>query len=306
MRQERIYKNLRVRSGILRLIRRFFFEREYIEVETPIRLPAPIPEAHIEPVESEKCILQASPELCMKQLLAAGYGKIFQIARVFRKGERGAKHLPELTMLEWYAPGESYYELMVMLETLIHHIGMTLNGKPELNYNGQSVDLTLPFDRLTVSDAFKKYSGLSVEEALETGTFDEIMGLSIEPNLGLSRPVFLYDYPVEKGSLSRRKPEDDSLAERTELYISGVELCNGFSELTDPVEQRLRFEAEQKIRSDMGGKIWPLPETFLKRLSLMPESAGMAVGIDRLVMLFTDTKEIDDVVAFTPEDLEAE
>ncbi len=304
MRQKRIYNNLRTRAEIIRLIRRFFFENDYLEVETPSRIPSPIPEAHIEPVESDGWCLHASPEICMKQLLAAGYDKIYQIARVFRKHERGRKHLPELTMLEWYTKGDTYLELMVQLEELILYICRNLKNTSRIEYLGYNIEAGDGFERLSVENAFKKYATISMEQALSGNSFDEIMGLSIEPELGFDTPVYLYNYPAEKGSLAKLKESDERYAERFELYIAGLELCNGFSELNDPVEQKERFYAEQEIRKENGCRLYPLPEVFINALSILPDCAGIAVGIDRLVMLFTGAESIDDVVAFTPEDLE--
>jgi len=298
------YNNLQIRAEIIRLIRRFFFERDYLEVETPVRIPAPIPEAHIDPVSSDGWCLHASPEICMKQLMARGYDKLYQIARVFRKHERGRKHLPELTMLEWYTKGDTYLDLMTQLEEMLSFICHELNNADQIDYNGKYIRIDLPFERLSVKEAYKKYSDTSMEKALSDGTFDEIMGLSIEPHLGFDKPAFLYDYPAEKGSLARLKASDSRYAERFELYIAGVELCNGFSELTDAVEQKKRFIAEQAIRQANGSSLYPLPGKFLNALNDLPDCAGIAVGIDRLVMVFTDSDAIDDVVAFTPEDLE--
>ncbi len=306
MRQKLIYNNLRIRAEIIRLIRRFFFEKEYLEVETPLRIPAPIPEAHIEPVESDGWCLHASPEICMKQLMSSGYEKIFQIGKVFRKHERGRKHLPELTMLEWYTKGDTYLELMVQLEEMLLYICRHLSNSNQIEYGKRKIDLTLPFERLSVKKAFDLYSDISMTEALDQNSFDEIMGLFIEPELGLRQPVFLYDYPAEKSSLARLKQSDEQYAERFELYIAGLELCNGFSELNDPVEQKIRFIEEQSIREKNGFSLYPLPAKFLNSLENLPDCAGVAVGIDRLVMIITDSDTIDDVVAFTPEDLEEE
>lgn len=301
--QRTCMKNLQIRSEVIRLVRRFFFENNYLEVETPIRHPAPIPEAHIDPVESENWCLHASPEIFMKQLLAAGGERIFQIARVFRKGERGAKHLPELTMLEWYAKDASYTDLMNQLESLISFVAVQSGHGKSLLYQGGDIDLQTPWEKIGVREAFDRYASVSMETALSEKSFDEIMGLEIEPQLGKCNPVFLYDYPAEKASLAKLKAEDTSVAERFELYIAGLELCNGFTELTDPVEQKKRFQEERKVRKKLGKNTYPLPEQFLNALSDMPDAAGVAVGIDRLVMLFADTDEIDGVVAFIPEEM---
>jgi lysyl-tRNA synthetase class 2 len=154
-----------------------------------------------------------------------------------------------------------------------------------------------------VDQAFETYAGISVEESLEKGAFDETLTMSVEPHLGNDRPLFLYDYPAALGSLARLKPGSENLAERFELYIRGMEICNAFSELTDPGEQRIRFEKEVEMRKALDKAVYPLPEPFLKSLKNMPEAAGNALGVDRLIMLFANTVTIDEVVAFTPEEL---
>lgn len=295
--------NLRRRAEMLNSTRRFFREHGFLEVETPTRLPSPLPEAHIDLIVSEDKVLQPSPEICMKQMLAAGYGKIFQICKCFRRGERGRRHLPEMTLLEWYAVREDYNDLMARTEQLILHIAGGLGTTGAISYQGDRIDLTPPWERLTVAEAFARHGGLSVAAALAAGRFDEIMGLQIEPNLGKGRPLFLTDYPAEKASLARLKPADPAVAERFELYIGGLELCNGFSELNDPAEQRRRFEAEHRSMRAAGKRIYPLPEKFLDALKRVPPCAGNALGIDRLAMLFCDAGSIDDVVPLTPEEL---
>jgi lysyl-tRNA synthetase class 2 len=192
---------------------------------------------------------------------------------------------------------------MQRTEELVLHVSHGLGGGNALDYQGQRIDLTPPWDRLTVAEAFARRGSLSMPAALSQGHFDDIMGLEIEPGLGQSRPVFLVDYPAEKSSLSRLKPGDRAVAERFELYIGGLELCNGFSELNDPAEQRRRFEAEQDLMRTAGKSVYPLPEKFLTALADMPPCAGNALGVDRLAMLFCDAATIDEVVAFTPEGL---
>jgi lysyl-tRNA synthetase class 2 len=295
--------NLERRAAIVHLIRGFFSGCGYLEVETPLRIPAPLPEAHIEPVPADGWVLQPSPELCMKRLLAASFEKIFQLCKCFRKTERGRRHLPEMTMLEWYAAGQTYVDLMARCEELIGHIARGLGGGDSLSYQGMSVDLSPPWPRLTVAEAFHRFASVPVEEALARGRFDEIMGFEIEPNLGAERPIFLIDYPAEKASLARLKPGRPDVAERFELYIGGLELCNGFSELNDAAEQRRRFAAEQGLIRAAGRAAYPLPEKFLDALERLPPCAGNALGIDRLIMLFCDAATIDEVVAFTPEEL---
>jgi lysyl-tRNA synthetase class 2 len=296
-------RNLVRRAEVLQLIRGFFRAHGFLEVETPIRIPVPLPEAHIDLIGSEGWVLQPSPEICMKPLVAAGCERIFQICKCFRKGERGRRHLPEMTMLEWYAAAETYSDLMTRTEHLILHIAEGFGLGRDIGYQGARIDLTPPWPRLTVAEAFRQYASLPVDTALAQGRFDELMGMEIEPRLGTERPVFIHDYPAACGSLARLKPGDPSVAERFELYIGGLELCNGFSELIDPVEQRRRFEAQLEVKRRRGQPVHGLPHKFLEALSAMPPCAGNALGIDRLVMLFCDAETIDDVVCFTAGDL---
>ena len=302
-RQSELQHNLDLRARVVQAVRSFFIERRYLEVDTPIRIPAPAPEAHIDAVASEAYYLQTSPELCMKQLLAAGYSRIFQICKCFRSKERGRLHLPELTMLEWYRAEGNYQDLMDDCQDLIGFVAEKTSASNLLRYQGQSIPLSAPWTKLTVHEAFHRYASMAVEEALAKNCFEEIMVTDIEPRLGTTGPVFLCDYPAELGALARLKAENHRVAERFELYVAGIELCNGFSELTDPVEQRRRFETEQRIRRSLNRPVYPMPQKFLASLSGMPAACGNALGIDRLVMLFADTRNIDDVVAFTPEEL---
>lgn len=302
-RQSAIIQNLELRARFLRSIRNYFTDHGFLEVETPSRIPSPAPEANIDARATEGWFLHSSPELCMKRLLAAGYPRLFQICRCFRKEERGRKHLPEFTMLEWYAAGWDYRDMMGQTEDLIRTVAADLGMINAIAYQNQTVDIEGPWQRMAVPAAFDTYGSISMDEALSTDRFDEVMGTEIEPNLGRETPVFLYDYPASRGALSRLKNGDSRLAERFELYICGLELCNGFSELADPVEQRIRFEKEQKERRLSGKPVYPMPEAFLQSLVGMPDAGGNALGIDRLIMLFADTTVIDDVVAFTPEEL---
>jgi len=302
-RQSYIKENLWLRAQLIQAVRKFFIDNDYLEIETPCRIPAPAPEAHIEAEVSGDWFLCTSPELCMKRLMAAGYPRIFQICRCFRQKERGSKHLPEMTMLEWYTAGHNYFNMMEQCEELIRFVARRAGFEDFLIYQGNRIDLNAPWPRMSVSDAFERFSSVSMETAVLQDRFDQLTAFDIEPNLGHNKPLFLYDYPAAAASLARLKPENRSIAERFELYISGLELCNAFSELTDPIEQRTRFENEQKNRIKSGLPAYPLPEKFLESLQFMPESSGIALGIDRLVMLFANTANIDDVVAFTSEEL---
>ena len=292
-----------LRSRMSHAIRQFFIERDYLEVETPHLIPAPPPEVHIDVISAGDLFLQTSPELYMKRLLSAGFDGIFQICRCFRQGERGRLHLPEFTRLEWYRTGLDYKDRMEECEELISHLTLSLDSATGIGFQGKRISLERPWEKITVTQAFNDYASMPLKDALENGCFDEILVKEIEPCLGITRPTFLYDYPASMGALARVKPDDPRFAERFEIYMGGIELANGFSELTDGQEQRRRFERDEKKRRLMGGRPYPMPEKFLRFLEQMPEAAGIAMGIDRLAMIFSDAEKIDDVVPFTPEDL---
>jgi lysyl-tRNA synthetase class 2 len=290
-----------VRARMAQAIRRFFIERDYLEVETPCRVPSLIPEAHIDAFACGDWFLHPSPELCMKRLLAAGFERIFQICKCFREGERGSYHLPEFTILEWYRRGINYISLMQECQELVLSVAADVGCVNDIFYQGKKINLQGSWERLSVKEAFDRYAPLSLERALLDGCFDEIVVCDIEPNLGKGCPTFLYDYPISLGALARSKKEDPTMAERFELYVAGIELANAFSELVDINEQQLRFKRAQEYRASMGRTIYPISERFLRAFDTMPESAGIALGVDRLAMILTDSSTIDDVVAFTPE-----
>jgi lysyl-tRNA synthetase class 2 len=286
----------------MQTLREFFASRGFLEVETPHRIPANAPEEHIEPGRAGTGYLHTSPELCMKRLLSRGYGQIFQICRCWREGERGSRHVPEFTMLEWYRSNSDYTEIMADCRELLKQVALAVGGSTTLPYRGSVIDFC-GMQRMTVNEVFERFSGTTVEQALRNDTFDEIMVTAIEPALPVDTPVILMDYPARLAALARLKPGDPTVGERFELYAGGLELANGFSELNDPREQRLRFQEANAARDRAGLAPLPLPEPFLADLAVMPAAAGIALGIDRLVMLCADTARIDDVLAFTPEEL---
>jgi len=292
---------LLLRASLIQNIRLFFINNNFLEVATPVRIPAPAPEEHIEAFSSDGWFLQTSPELCMKRLLAAGFGQIFQFCKCFRSEERGKLHLPEFTMLEWYVAGFDYQQLMNQCEEMIINAADHLGFSGGLSCRDRQVKFDSAWERITVREAFEKYAPVNLDKALNQDCFDEILVEYIEPNLGMDKPSFLYDYPAPLGALARLKQSDPSVAERFELYIGGLELANGFSELTDAAEQRQRFIEAQKLRAQKNYAAYPLPEKFLSALESLPMSAGIAVGIDRLAMIFAGVASIDDVVCFTPE-----
>jgi elongation factor P--(R)-beta-lysine ligase len=239
----------------------------------------------------------------MKRLLAAGYPRIFQISKCFRAAERGSKHLPEFTMLEWYAAGFDYHQLMDHCETLLITAFKDTGHHQDIAWQNEKINIASPWEKITVADAFLKYAPVTLDEALIQDKFDEIMVEYVEPRLGIERPTFIYDYPAKLAALAKIKISVPTVAERFELYIGGLELANGFSELTDAKEQRQRFDEALKRRYAKNWARYEMPEKFLQALQTMPPCAGIALGIDRLVMLLTNTEKIDNVVAFTPETL---
>ncbi|MCF8056629.1 MAG: EF-P lysine aminoacylase GenX [Desulfocapsa sp.] len=288
-------KGLHLRAAFFQAIRFFFQEQGFLEVDTPIRQPLVIPEQNILPIPSGTHFLQASPELYMKRLLAAGCEQIFQICHCFRSGERGRLHLEEFVMLEWYRLDADYMDLMEDCEKLFAYLRSAMTGCTF------PVQLDLPWQRLTVEDAFQQYCSVSARKALEQDQFDQLLVENVEPNLGQGKPTFLYDYPLELASLARPKPGQSNAAERFELYVSGVELANGFSELTDPVLQRSRFEEEY---AKMGSDNRKMPEQFLEDLGSIDQAAGIAMGLDRLFMLLLGKDNLEDIVTFSVDDLD--
>lgn len=305
------FQGLRFRAAFFHSLRSFFVRQQFLEVDTPIRQPLLLPELNIEPLASEGWFLQASPELCMKRLLAAGCSRIFQICNCFRKGERGRLHLEEFTMLEWYRIDGGYEDLMADCEALLGALLVDLGGMAHCAFSNENlrvvdrvISLQPPWDRLSVHEAFARYSPVAIEQAMAADTFDEILVEYVEPNLGKERPLFLYDYPVELGSLARSKAGNPQLAERFELYINGIELANGFSELTDSHEQRLRFEQELSMMDEERRHHSRMPERFLEDLARLDQAAGIALGVDRLLMLLMGKESIGEVVSFSPADFE--
>lgn len=296
-------QSLWLRARMIQAMREFFIEKNYLEIETPHLIPAPAPEVHITAIRAGNRYLHTSPELCMKRLLSAGYPRIFQFSKCFRGYERGNLHLPEFTLLEWYRTGIDYKALMEECEALFLYVSKKIGLGKKINYQGAEIDLQSPWERISVSQAFDRYASLSLKTALKSKRFDELMVKEIEQNLGVTRPTILYDYPASLAALARLSKDTQGFAERFEVFLAGVELANGFSELTDAQEQRSRFEDEQQKMYDQGKQIYPMPEFFLKSLEHMPEAAGIALGVDRVSMIFANRPKIDDVVTFTPEEI---
>jgi len=284
-------------------------DQGFIEVNTPLLVSTLAPESNIEAfnlsTDKNKSLryLITSPELNMKRLLASGLDKIFQLGPVFRKGERGALHLPEFYMVEWYRKNADYRDLMKDCEQLLIKTNKAAGNNPlSISYKNTQISLKPPYHLITVDEAFKKWAGWSPVEIYDPNRFDYDLVTKVEPNLPKDRPVFLIDYPAWQASLARLSPKNKKIAERVELYINGVELANGFSELVDRKEQEQRFASESKEMEKKNLKPYPKQDLFFKALDHLEECAGMALGVDRLIMVLTGKEKIDDVVTFVPEE----
>ncbi|MBR4522920.1 MAG: EF-P lysine aminoacylase GenX [Kiritimatiellae bacterium] len=264
---------LEFRAAVVRQIRAFFDDRGFVEVETPVRIAAPAPEPHIDCPPSIDRFLRASPELQMKKLLAAGMDKIYQLGPCFRLGENGRRHSDEFTMLEWYRKGAGYLDILSDMEELL---------RPWTRLE--------EIPRITVREAYLKYAGWDPFAAFDQDRFDLDMATKVEPNLG--GWVFLMDYPPECASLAKLA---HGHAERWELYVDGLELANAFTELCDGDEQRRRFAAARQERRALGEADYPLDEEFLELLPLVGAAAGVALGVDRLVMALSGATDIAEV-----------
>ena len=324
---------LAVRGRIKAALRRFFADNGFTEVEAAVLQRSPGNEAHLHAFATEiltpggeksPLFLHTSPEFACKKLLAAGERRIVDFARVFRNRERGALHHPEFTLLEWYRAEEPYEALMQDCASLLR-LAAESAGASALTFRGRTADPFAEPERVTVAEAFARFAGVDLLasvsadatdcEALAAAArgqgvrvadddtwadvFSRVLTEKIEPNLGLGRPTVLYEYPVAEAALARPCPRDPRVAERFELYACGVELANAFGELTDPAEQRRRFEAEMQEKQRVYGERYPVDEDFLNALAAMPEASGCALGFDRLVMLATGAPRIEQVI-WTP------
>lgn len=322
---------LRTRGRIKAAIRAHFEALAFTEVECPILVPSPGNETHLHAFETQlvdsggarhPLYLHTSPEFAAKKLLAAGEDRIFDFARVFRNRERTRLHAPEFTMLEWYRARQDYDVVVADALALLRLAADTAETQM-LVHRGHRCDPRAPADRLTVAEAFTYFAGIDLLATLDdagqgmrdglavrarrggiavaedddwSDIFSKVLTQRIEPNLGLERPLILYEYPVCEAALARVSPRDRRLAERFELYACGVELANGFGELTDPVQQRARFEAEMARKEKIYGLRYPLDEELLAALAIMPPASGVALGFDRLVMLATGAPSVDAVL----------
>ncbi len=291
---------LKLRSNALQAIRSFFIEQDFVEVETPIRIPAPALEEFIDAPPSGDFYLRTSPELHMKRLLAAGLPRIFQMGACFRQGEYGHLHNPEFTMLEWYRAHADYLTILADTEKLIQTVVRNVLGSSLISYGGVQIDVSAPWLKRTVADVFEEYAGWNPVTNYDADRFDLDLVNKVEPALPRDRAVVLIDYPISAAALSRTGRKDPATAERWELYLGGIEIANAFSELTDADEQLRRFEACAAKRLAAGHDVYPIDWHFINALrNGMPDSGGIAVGIDRLVMLLANVADIHRVLPFS-------
>ena len=288
--------NLRFRHQFIRSIQQFFDSRYYIEINSPVRIKTPALEDYIDAIPSDNAWLRTSPELHMKQLLAAGFERIYQIGPCFRMHEFGIRHRSEFTMLEYYQLDTDYRELLSITAELLKTVVADCFGSMELSYRKHRINFD-DTEIITVDDAFRRYAAIPVAEAIAKSTFEELLCSQVEPQLGLSSPCFLIDYPEEMAALA--KLNTNGYAERWELYIGGLELANAYSELCDPLEQRDRFQKTAALRAADGRTVYDIDEQFLTALEQIDNCAGAALGIDRLMMILCDSYDIDDVIAFS-------
>jgi len=320
------------RARILTACRRWFEGQGFVEADPCVLQVSPGNEAHLHAFATElrategtglgPLWLHTSPEFALKKLLAAGEERLFAFAHVFRNRERGPLHHPEFTMLEWYRVHAPYETLMVDCAALLV-LAAEAAGARRLAWRGREVDPQAPFERLTLAEAFHRFAGIDLLATVAPGgatdrdalaaavrgarirtapddtwadLFSRVLVERVEPRLGDGRATILCEYPVAEAALARPKPEDPRVAERFELYACGVELANAFGELTDPEEQRRRFEAEMAEKERVYGERYPLDEDFLAALAHMPPASGIALGFDRLVMLATGASRIEQVL----------
>ena len=324
---------LEQRSRIVGAVRQFFAARDFIEVETPALQLSPGLEPHLLAFATElhdprdgstrRRYLHTSPEFAMKKLLVAGMPRIWQLAHVFRDGERGPTHQPEFVMLEWYRAGAGWRELIDDCAGLLRACQQAA-GAAALTWRGRTADAAAPWHETSVAEAFARHAGIDILATAPDPLQPDValieaaarrIGIAphpgddwealyfrifldrIEPHLGIGAPTVLTLYPASMAALARRDPADPRVAERFELYVCGLELANGFGELTDATEQRVRFVAEQNRKRALYGDTYPIDEDFLAALEYgMPAAAGIALGLDRLVMLATAASDIEDVL----------
>lgn len=315
----------------MKVIRDYFYAQDFLEVDAPLLIKANSVEAHIDPLEVEvrdhlgkklQRYLHTSPEIYHKRLLCLGAQKIFQISHVFRDGEVSKQHQPEFSLLEWYRAHGSVSDLIQDCEVLFRNVAHAVLGKTIVSYGDHTIDLAKPFEQIEMADLWQKYAQIDLRSVLERmkdgekdalvteakaigeslrdqadfeDAFHQIMFNKIEPNIGKSRPCVVLKWPNQMAALAQTCQGDPLFADRFEIYCGGLELANAFKELIDPVEQRKRFECDLLLRQQMGKNPVPMPENFLDGMVAMPPAAGIALGIDRLIMLIVNAKSINEI-----------
>ncbi|MFA6424272.1 MAG: EF-P lysine aminoacylase EpmA [Candidatus Magasanikbacteria bacterium] len=315
------------RLQILHLTRDFFWSQNFVEAETPIALRLPGQELYLNPMSVDvkdpyqmphKFYLRTSPEYALKKLLATGIPKVFEIGKCFRNEESfGGTHNPEFTMIEWYRAPGSYLDIMDDTENLFKYVGEKLKvGK--LKYNNKEIEYLNSWDRLSVKDLWQKYLQVNLDDYLNIENLKKLVSArgwkveekdayedlfykiflnEIEPYLGMEKPIFIYDYPAQMCSLSQLCKGDERYSQRFELYIGGLELANAFGELVDFKAQKVNLEKDKALRDQLGRETWSIDEDFLAALeSGIPSAGGIALGIDRMVVLFTGARDINEVI----------
>jgi len=327
--QELDWTLFKIRAQIIQTIRTFFQSNDFLEVEAPLLTPYPTLDSNIHSIETTLCsntgkkqslYLHTSPEHSMKKLLAAGAERIFYLGKVFRDRELTRFHNPEFTMLEWYRTRATYEDIQKDTEQLVYYISQETFSKDHIDFQNDKIDLTPPWKRLTLNELFKHHLGIELDKNWDIAElrrvantcnihfepddawdilFFRIFLEKIEPHLGFPRPTFVLDYPLQMGLMAKRKKDNPELVERVELYIGGMELANGYSELLDADEQRKRFEQEQFKKNADNDLHYPIDEELISALDMaIPPSSGIALGVDRLIMLFTNNTDIRDVLLF--------
>jgi lysyl-tRNA synthetase class 2 len=313
-------KILKIREQIIDAIRQFFKSQGFTEVETPLLVPYPDPSPfnevfEVSPVLGKRAFLTPSPEFFMKKLLASGSGNIFQICKAFRDSpELSPLHNPEFTILEWYRINADYTHIMTDCENLLNFISQTTPISPT-----PPISLTSPWLRLSIKESFQKYADINLDEFLdfkkawqicqkkgyqvsENSTWEQLYHQiflnEVEPKLPKEKPLILYDYPAPLAALARLKPTDPRYAERFEFYLAGLEIGNGYSELTDPQEQEKRLKQDVEIRKSLGMRLFPYDKDFVAAVKNLPPCGGIAIGVDRLIMALTGVKTISEVLSF--------
>ncbi len=317
---------LHARAKALAALRAFFAAREFVEVETPLLVPSPGLEIHLDAVSAGGGYLITSPEYQMKRLLAGGFERIYQVCKCFRAGENGPHHASEFTMVEWYRAYADLDAIIKDTEALVHTVVRAVSQTSHVKVGTHTIDVTPPWPRMSVREALKTWAAIDLvgdESAADLVAKVRFAGIGVaddtawddaffaaflakvEPAIAaLERPLILEDWPAPLAALAKRKPTDPAVALRFEAYVGGIELANAFGELTDPVEQRTRFESDQRIRRERGRDVYPIDDKLIAALAEgLPPSAGIALGFDRLVMLATGAPTIAQVLTFTAAEL---